>query len=99
MSVLCRRNSGKSGSLPLLRTVPDAEKKGPWYLRPGCLLTAVLCAGPLALPLFWIHPNLTRRTKIIWTVVVVLLSWGTWLLMQKSIQSIENYYGILQQLY
>jgi len=59
----------------------------------------VLCAGPLALPLFWIHPNLTRRTKIIWTVVVVLLSWGTWLLMQKSIQSIENYYGILQQLY
>lgn len=75
------------------------KTKEPWYLRPGWLVTAVLCVGPLAIPLFWVHPNLSRRKKIIWTAVVLILSWGVWILMQKSIRSIEDYYGLLDQLY
>ncbi len=75
-----------------------ARKKVPWYLRPSAMVTAVLCAGPLAIPLFWIHPGWARRKKIIWTGVVVLLSWGSFVLMQKSIKSIADFYGILDEL-
>jgi hypothetical protein len=75
------------------------KKKVPWFLRPGSLVAAVLCAGPLAIPLFWIHPDWGRRKKIIWTGVVVLLTWGSFVLMQKSIQSISDFYGILDELY
>jgi hypothetical protein len=58
----------------------------------------VLCVGPLAIPLFWIHPNWDRRKKIIWTVVILILTWAAWLLMQQSVKSIEDYYKILDQL-
>jgi len=74
------------------------KKKVPFYLKPGWLITAVLCAGPFAVPLFWIHPNFSLRKKIIWTVIVLLLSWGAWVLMQQSVKSIEDYYGILNEL-
>lgn len=74
------------------------KTKVPWYLRPGWLVTAVLCVGPFAIPLFWLHPNFSLRKKIVWTVVVVILTWATWVLMQKSVQSISDYYGILDQL-
>ncbi|MCC7300505.1 MAG: zinc ribbon domain-containing protein, partial [Verrucomicrobia bacterium] len=71
--------------------------KVPWYLRPGWITTAILCVGPLAIPLFWLHPNWSRRKKLIWTAALLFLSWALWLLMQKSVQSIEEYYGILDQ--
>jgi len=71
----------------------------PWYLRPGWLVTAVLCVGPLAIPLFWVHPNWDRRKKILWTVVVLVLTWVSWVIMQKSVQSISEYYGIMEQLF
>jgi uncharacterized membrane protein YvbJ len=75
------------------------KKKVAWYLRPGWLVTAVLCVGPLAIPLFWLHPNFSRRQKISWTAIVLILSWAAWILMQKSLHSLEEYYGILNQLY
>lgn len=74
------------------------KKKVPFYLRPGWIVTAVLCVGPFAVPLFWLHPNWSLRKKIIWTAAVLLLTWAAWLLMQKSLQSIEDYYGILDRL-
>ncbi len=80
----------------------NAKKKVPWYLRLGWLITIVLSLGPgafLAIPLFWIHPNWSRRKKIIWTVVVVLLTWGSFVLMKKSMESISDFYGILDELY
>ena len=74
------------------------KKKVPWYLRPGWLTTAVLCVGPLAIPLIWLHPNWSLRKKIIWTAAVLILTWIVWVLMKQSVQSIEDYYGILNQL-
>lgn len=76
----------------------NAKKKVPFYLKPGWLVTAVICVGPFAIPLFWIHPDWDRRKKIIWTVVILILSLTTWALMKQSVQSIEDYYGILDLL-
>ncbi len=75
-----------------------AKQKVPFYLRPAAIVTAVLCVGPFAIPLCWMHPNYSRRKKIIWTGVILLLTWGCWVLMQKSIQSIRDFYGIIDQL-
>jgi len=69
-----------------------------FYLKPGWIVAAVLCVGPFAIPLFWLHPNWDRRKKIVWTVVVLLLTWAAWVLMQQSVRSIEDYYKILDQL-
>jgi len=76
----------------------NQKKKVPFYLKPGWITAAVICVGPFAIPLFWLHPNLSRRTKIIWTAVILILTWATWLLMEKSVRSIGDYYGILDQL-
>ena len=74
------------------------KSRGPWYCQPGWLTTAVLCLGPFAIPLFWLHPNFSLRKKLIWTVVILLITWGAWIVMQQSIQSIRDFYGILEQL-
>lgn len=76
----------------------NQKKKVPFYLKPGWIVTAVLCIGPFAIPLFWLHPNFTLRKKIVWTAVVLILTWALCLLMEKSVQSIGEYYGILDQL-
>ena len=73
----------------------------PWYYRSGGLTTAVLLLGPLAflfIPLVWLNPNFNQRKKVIWTVVILVVTWGAWIAMQKSIQSIKDFYGILDQL-
>ena len=63
------------------------------------MVTAVVCTGPLAIPLFWLHPNWSLRKKIIWTTVILLITWGSSVLMLKSLQSISDWYGILDELY
>ena len=70
----------------------------PWYCKSGWLTTAVLFVGPLAIPLFWLNPNFSLRKKLIWTIVILFITWGTWIVMQKSIQSLMDFYGILDQL-
>ncbi len=74
------------------------HKPVPWYLKPGFLFTAVVVAGPFSIPLFWIHPRYSRRKKIIWILVILVISFCVWGVMQKSIQSIEEYYGVLDEL-
>ncbi len=74
------------------------KTKLPFYLRLGWIVTAVLCVGPLAIPLFWIHPDWNRRKKIVWTLVVLILTWASIILMQQSVKAISEYYGILDQL-
>jgi hypothetical protein len=73
----------------------NGRSRTAWYLRPGLLVMAVLSVGPLALPLFWIHPRLALWQKILWTVVLVVLTWLAWMALKPAIQSIRDYYQIL----
>ena len=77
--------------------VPE-KKPVPWYLKPGFLFTAVIVAGPLSIPLFWIHPRYSRRKKIIWTLIILVVSLAVHAVMVKSMQSISDYYSILDEL-
>ncbi len=89
-------------------TLPRVDSKGSglsekpgqkWYFRISVLVIAFLCVGPIALPLVWINPRFSRASKIIISLMVIILSYCLWVLFMKSLRSMEEYYDFLKQLY
>lgn len=70
----------------------EIKKSEPWYLSKKVLVIAFLSVGPLALPLLWINPKISTAQKVLWTIVLVAI---TWWLIDLSIQS---YQRLMQQL-
>lgn len=54
----------------------DDRKKNEikWYLKKGWIIAALLCVGPLALPLVWMSPALNKTHKILITIIVIPLT-------------------------
>jgi len=50
------------------------KRKGKWYFSTSAVVVAVLCVGPLALPLVVLNPRYNVVTKIVVTIVVIALS-------------------------
>ncbi|MFA4888410.1 MAG: zinc ribbon domain-containing protein [Candidatus Omnitrophota bacterium] len=76
------------------------EKKTPedkWYFKTSSLVIAFLCVGPLVLPLIWLNPRFSRKTKIIVTIITIILSWYLGSLLFNSLKSLKQYYGIILQ--
>ena len=48
--------------------------KTKWYFATSVVVVALLCLGPVALPLVWLNPRYQVITKVVVTVVVVGLS-------------------------
>ena len=73
------------------------EEKDPekWFFKTSTLITAFLIAGPLALPLFWINPRFSPRTKIIISVIVIAVSYFVGLLVANSVKSLSDYYKLI----
>ena len=55
------------------RRVPK-PKGGKWYYNTSMVVLALLCIGPLALPLVWLNPKYKPVTKGIITVVVLAVT-------------------------
>jgi hypothetical protein len=62
-----------------------------WYHTNGTVVLALLFAGPLALPLVWLHPRYKPATKVIVTFVVI----GVTIL--SFYWAIETYKQVLDQ--
>jgi len=45
-----------------------------WYHKPTAVVVALLCIGPLALPLVWVTPAFRKRYKIAITIAVAAIS-------------------------
>jgi hypothetical protein len=45
-----------------------------WYFATGTVVFALLCLGPLALPLVWMNPRYKISTKAIVTVIVLVVT-------------------------
>jgi len=45
-----------------------------WYFATGAVVIALLCLGPLALPLVWFNPRYKLATRAIITVVVLVVT-------------------------
>ncbi len=48
------------------------EKK--WYFTTPSVVIALLCVGPLALPLVWFNPRYKPATRLIITVIVLVVT-------------------------
>jgi len=56
----------------------------PWYFRTVWIVIVVLSIPPLALPMVLFNPELSRRWKIINTIVILILSWLVWVSLLKT---------------
>jgi len=66
-----------------------------WYFRTSTIIVALLCIGPFALPLIWLHPNLNKKIKIALTIIILVISYGLLIEFIKAIESIKQYYNLI----
>ncbi len=69
-----------------------------WYFRKSSIIIAVLCVGPLALPLIWWRPNTSREWKIGLTIVILALSWILYQASMESYRTLMEYYKLLNSM-
>ena len=75
----------------------NKKQEVPWYFKTYWLIIAFLCVGPLALPLLWLNPHISRRKKIVITAIVVILTYYLTIFMAKSLKTISSYYDLMFQ--
>ena len=75
-----------------------ADEKIQWYFRKSFIIIAVLCVGPLALPLIWWHPKTTRAWKIGLTIGILVLSWILFQATMESFRTLKEYYKLIEGL-
>lgn len=55
-----------------LKTAGNSKVK--WHHQTSTVVIALLCLGPLALPLVWLNPRYKITTRIVITISVIVLS-------------------------
>ena len=66
-----------------------------WYFRTSSLVIAFLCIGAFALPLVWFNPRFSQKTKILISVIVIILSYFLGILVARSLKTINSYYQLI----
>jgi hypothetical protein len=61
------------------------------------LIVALLSVGPLALPLLWFNPRFSRKTKIIASVIIIVVSYYLGVAFVSSLKSLIRYYQAVFQ--
>jgi hypothetical protein len=68
------------------------KPKPKWYFATSGVVIALLCAGPFALPLVWFNPRYKPVTKLVITIIVIVLTiWCCYLTMNM-------YRGLMEQI-
>ena len=75
-----------------------AEEKIQWYFRKSFIIIAIVCVGPLALPLIWWRPQTKLAWKIGLTIGILVLSWILFQATMASIRNIMAYYKLIEGL-
>jgi uncharacterized membrane protein YvbJ len=75
------------------------EKNEPekWYFKPVSLIIAFITVGPFALPLVWKNPRFSQRTKIIISLIVIVVTVILTIQVIEAMKSIKDYYQIIFQ--
>ncbi len=73
----------------------DEKPKTKWYFGNSFLIITFLCVGPLVLPLIWFNPRFSRTTKIVVSIIIVIVSYyiGVWCV--NALKSIRSYYKVI----
>ncbi|MDD2752964.1 MAG: hypothetical protein PHN59_07500 [Candidatus Omnitrophica bacterium] len=65
----------------------DSEK---WYFKTSVLVIAILSFGVLALPLLWFNPRFRLKSKIIISLVTIILTYYSIVLLQYSLKELQT---------
>ena len=68
------------------------KSKIKWYFSTSVVVIALLCLGPLALPLVWFNPRYKIIIKLIVTVIVIVVSIGCYYL------TMDTYHRLTEQI-
>ena len=71
------------------------KQNTPWFFKTSSLVVAFVCVGPLALPLVWLRPNISRNAKLIITLIVLLITYGLSLVLIEALSTIGEYYEMI----
>jgi uncharacterized membrane protein YvbJ len=91
----CKKEVAEDANFcPSCGTILGLEKKPKekWYFKSTSLVVSFLCVGPFMLPLVWFHPTLSKKQKIIYTVVIIILSYFIFVVFMKSLKSVIGAY-------
>lgn len=72
----------------------DDPNQPKWYFKTWSLVASFLCVGPFMLPLVWKNPRFSKKSKMIISAAVLILTYLLYKLTEKSLQTIVNYYQI-----
>lgn len=70
-----------------------AKAQGPWYFSTPFIVFMVISVWPLSLPLVWLNPRYSLRTKIITTIIVLVMTYYLYVSFSQAWKVIEEYYG------
>ena len=68
------------------------EKKEKWYFKPYGLFVSFLCIGPFALFLVWFNPHLSKKKKLIFSIVMSVASVAVIVYLIFGTKILINYY-------
>ncbi|MDD5505458.1 MAG: hypothetical protein PHR73_01725 [Candidatus Omnitrophica bacterium] len=74
----------------------DNQKPRKWYFRTWALVISFLSVGPFMLPLVWVNPGFSKKTKVIISEMIIILSCLLTAVFLKSLDSLNEYYKLLQ---
>ncbi|MCX5699653.1 MAG: hypothetical protein NTX01_08335 [Candidatus Omnitrophica bacterium] len=72
----------------------DNQNQPKWYFKTWSLVASFLCIGPFMLPLVWANPRFSKKSKIIITVGVLIITYVLTELLVKSLKTISSYYQV-----
>ncbi|MCP3942868.1 MAG: zinc ribbon domain-containing protein [Desulfobacteraceae bacterium] len=74
------------------------DEKLQWYFQKTFIVLAFCFVGPLALPLIWWHPQMTRAWKLGLTLGILVLSWFLFQATMESIHILKQSYELIERL-
>jgi hypothetical protein len=69
-----------------------------WYFKDYVFIIGFLCIGPFILPLAWINPRYSTKTKLVITTLTLTASYILSMLFARSMESLMTYYQQVIQL-
>ncbi len=73
----------------------DTNKQEKWYFRGWSLIASFFCVGPFMLPLVWVNPRFSKKSKLVMSIVIVFVTYLLTKFLIKSLASINSYYQLL----
>ena len=74
---------------------PPPPTSGKWYFTTGSVVIALMCLGPLALPLVWLNPRYKPLTRIWVTLLVIVVTVLCMYLVVAMYQRILSQFDVL----